>query len=172
MKDFDIDKLERKNIYTAPENFFSEMQANVLQQTIPQKKGRIISLNWAYAAAAAVALIFSSTFLVGEDEPQTEFVAQKATNTEALPVAEPKEATIAYKTLAEDLTSVTADNQKVNAAPPKIVAKAKTEKIETPRVTAPAPEVQVDQILANITSAELAVLARNVEQDVYLDLYY
>ena len=37
MKDFDIEKLERKNIYKTPDNFFAEMQANVLKQAVPQK---------------------------------------------------------------------------------------------------------------------------------------
>jgi len=33
------------------------------------------------------------------------------------------------------------------------------------------PEVQVDQILSSFTSAELADLGNNAEQDIYLDLY-
>lgn len=176
MKDFDIEKLERKNIYKTPENFFADVQANVLQKTIPQKKARIISLNWAYGAAAAVALLVSTTYLVNQGEEQTEVIAQsspvEAPIPEATAVETKNEAKLAYETYADDLTSVSINNQKAEAAPIQTVAKAKKEKIEKPKVSTPSPEVQVDQILANITSAELATLGRNVEQDVYLDLYY
>lgn len=176
MKDFDIDKLERKNIYKTPENFFAEVQANVLQQAIPQKKARMRSLNWAYGAAAAVALLVSTTFLVYQGDEQTEVIAQSSPVVVPTPVTAPvetkNEAKLAYETFANDLTSVSIDNQKAEAAPIQTVAKAKKERIEKPKLSTPSPEVQVDQILANITSAELATLGRNVEQDVYLDLYY
>ena len=33
------------------------------------------------------------------------------------------------------------------------------------------PEIQVDQVLSSFTSAELADLGKNIEQDIYLDLY-
>jgi hypothetical protein len=38
MKEFDLDKLERKTPYKVPENFFEEMQENVLKQTTKKRK--------------------------------------------------------------------------------------------------------------------------------------
>ena len=38
MKEFDLDKLERKTLYKVPENFFEEMQANMLKQTTNKEK--------------------------------------------------------------------------------------------------------------------------------------
>ncbi len=58
MKNFDIENLERKNSFATPPDFFAEMQNNVLNKTIPQKKeAKIIPLNFKWAAAAAIAAI-------------------------------------------------------------------------------------------------------------------
>lgn len=175
MKDFDIEKLERTQIYRTPENFFEEMQRNVMHQVSPQKKTRIIPVNWAYAAAAAVATLFGLTFFVTQGEAAPEPVAQmqeistiNALEDVAIATEPKQEARLAYQTLASDLTLVSDDHQKeTKAGPTEVTAKAKAK-------TAPKPsaEIQVDQILGTITSAELADLGRNVEQDVYLDLYY
>ncbi|MFC3160016.1 hypothetical protein ACFOEQ_17370 [Chryseobacterium arachidis] len=61
MNDFDLEKLERKNIYTIPENLFETVQENVMNKVLPAKKAPIFKLNWAYAAAASLALIFGAT---------------------------------------------------------------------------------------------------------------
>ena len=177
MKDFDIEKLERKNIYTTPDNFFAEMQANVLKQAVPQKEAPVFKMNWAYAAAAAVATLFGITFFMNQSEETPKAIAQ--TQEVVLPENEmlaqsetqPNEAVLAYQTLSEDLTSIEEVNQKEEAAPVAVAAKAKSVKAEKTAVQAPNPEGQIDQVLANITTAELADLGINAEQDVYLDLY-
>lgn len=176
MKDFDIEKLERKNIYRTPDNFFADVQANVLREAAPAPQAKVISLNWAYAAAAGVATIFGVTFMMNQDEAEPQIVQndQQVSPPPSAPIIEETvpEATLAYQTFEEDLTSVETDNQKDVAAPTMIAAKQKSEKIEVAKSTAVSPEVQVDQILANISMAELADLGKNAEQDVYLDLYY
>lgn len=176
MKDFDIEKLERKNIYRTPDNFFADMQANVLREVAPAPQAKVISLNWAYAAAVAVATIFGVTFMMNQDEAEPQIVQndQQVSPPPSARIIEETvpEATLAYQTFEEDLTSVETDNQKDVAAPTMIAAKQKSEKIEVAKSTAVSPEVQVDQILANISLAELADLGKNAEQDVYLDLYY
>jgi hypothetical protein len=66
MKEFDLDKLERKNPYKVPENFFEEMQENVLKQTTKKKKEtKVFKLNFSAVTsiAAALALVFGFTFL-------------------------------------------------------------------------------------------------------------
>jgi hypothetical protein len=95
--------------------------------------------------------------------PENEMLAQSET--------QPNEAVLAYQTLSEDLTSIEEVNQKEEAAPVAVAAKAKSVKAEKTAVQAPNPEGQIDQVLANITTAELADLGINAEQDVYLDLY-
>lgn len=175
MKDFDIEKLERKNIYRTPANFFADVQENVLRQGAPAPKTKVISFNWAYAAAAAVAAIFGVTFMISQDETEPQIVKNEQSppvQTAAKVEENVPEATIAYQTLAEDLTSLQADNQKDVPAPIMVASEQNSEKIEVAKTTAVSPEVQVDQILANIPMAELADLGKNAEQDVYLDLYY
>jgi hypothetical protein len=180
MKNLDIEKLERKNIYTVPDHFFDDVQARVLQDTVPQKQTKIIKMNWAYAAAAAVAMIFGITIFVNQGGPESPVITEtrvsnldNSSSAGSLTEDQPQnEATIAYQTLANDLTSVAPVNQKENAEP---IAAAKTNAASAEvqkKGTVQNPEVQVDQILANFTSAELADLGKNAEQDIYLDLYY
>ena len=179
MKNLDIEKLERKNIYTAPDHFFDDIQAKVLQQTVHQKQARVFKINWAYAAAAAVALIFGVTFFVnqpGEEntaitETQGLAVNSSSVSTLAEPVIQ-SEATMAYKILESDLTSAASVNQKENREQIAVSAKAERSAEVQNKTNTLNPEVQVDQILAGFTSAELADLGKNAEQDIYLDLYY
>lgn len=181
MKNFDIEKLERKNIYTAPDHFFDAMQARVLQETIPQKQARVIKMNWAYAAAAAVAMIFGITVLVTQGGSESDKVIENQTLTNIDSVSRnalsevktQNEATVAYQTLENDLTSVDVTYQKERMEPIAVSTKKETSaEVQHKKVAAPNPEVQVEQILANFTSAELADLGKNTEQDIYLDLYY
>ena len=186
MKNLDIEKLERKNIYKTPDGFFEKMQQKVLQdvQPIPhieaKKEGRVVKMNWVYAAAAAITMFFGITFFVNQNKTnENTFIADSAivSNnidlvTTTLTEDKPSEEAVALKTLEEDLTSVTPVNQKVTKPitfAAKTVEKPATQNITTVQKT--NPENQVDQILANFTSAELADLGKNVEQDIYLDLY-
>ena len=82
MKEFDLDKLERKNPYKVPENFFEEMQENVLKQTTKKevKKPKIFKLNFSAVTsmAAALALVFGFTFLWKTDQAEITTVETKA----------------------------------------------------------------------------------------------
>ena len=77
MKNLDIEKLERQNVYRVPDHFFEEMQLNVLSETMPKKEAKIIKLNWAYSAAAAVALLFGITFFVNQQDADTDLVSSE-----------------------------------------------------------------------------------------------
>ena len=179
MKNLDIEKLERQNIYTAPDHFFDDIQAKVLQETVHQKSAKVFKMNWAYAAAAAVAMIFGITFFLnqgGEEntavtENQALAVNAPAVNTSPQTQVQ-NEATVAYKILENDLTSAASVNQKGNKEQFAVSTKAATSAEVQNKTNTLNPEVQVDQILANFTSAELADLGKNTEQDIYLDLYY
>ncbi|WP_027376855.1 hypothetical protein [Kaistella palustris] len=181
MKDLDIEKLERKNIYDCPADFFEQMQSNVLRQTSTPQKGRIINLNWAYAAAAAITLLFGVTFFVtqGTSEApidQTNAVASNAvttpvTNTLSAVESQEEEVVPAEKP-ENNLTfqhpaNPTGEQSKAVAV--KTGSPART--VQKKEASAKNVEIQMDQVLANFPSAELADLGRNAEQDVYLDLY-
>ena len=186
MKNLDIEKLERKNIYTTPDNFFEKVQANVLMETVhkikPQVQEKTIAKapqkQW-WIAAAAVALIFGLGFFLNNDKEVTPQIAQ----TEQLPIhseaatlkAEENSAVTAdgaeKENFVEPAKSLTfAENKNQTITPKVVVVESKT----TSNKNGPAKvkkEEQFDQVLASFTNEELAMLSKNMEQDVYLDLY-
>ena len=183
MKNLDIEHLERKNIYKVPdESFFTEIQAKVLQETAPKKEIKTVRLNWMYAAAAAIAMVFGATFIVNQNESTetkkmvaTEVVNEKVSavnNSESI-IKPENEATIAYQTLNNDLTSIEVNYPKESETKVKVAENTETKSVATKNVqtAVQTPEVQVDQILSSFTSTELADLGKNAEQDIYLDLY-
>ncbi|MEF9480259.1 hypothetical protein OWR28_23485 [Chryseobacterium sp. 1B4] len=113
MKEFDIEKLERKNIYTVPENLFENIQESVMNDIKTSKKAPVFKLNWMYAAAASLALIFGATYVFNSDNDSTEQILNSKT-TYVANNGEPKtESELAYETLKSDLTSVENNNQTV-----------------------------------------------------------
>lgn len=183
MKNLDIEHLERKNIYKVPdESFFTEIQAKVLQETAPKKETKTVKLNWMYAAAAAIVMVFGATFVINKNEktePQnltaTEISNQNTSivkNSESI-IKPDNEAKIAYQTLNDDLTSIEVNYPKESETKVKVAENTETKSVATKNVqtAVQTPEVQVDQILSSFTSTELADLGKNAEQDIYLDLY-
>lgn len=173
---FDLEKLERKNIYIVPENMFENIQDSVLTGIKADKKAPIFKLNWGYAAAASLALIFGSTFLYNsfsDSNKDQDFTENYATNS-----TPKKESEIAYETLKSDLTSIenndqTSDNQQIN---PQIRTVAdipqKTEaKPQTVKPVSKKTEAQMAEYLDSFSNSEITELANNSTQDVYLDLY-
>lgn len=192
MKNIDIENIERKNIYRVPESFFEEMQDNVLQN-IEQKiqkeikpKAKIFSLDWKYMAAASIVMIFGlSLFFLNYDGHQAKnghyahdslltmqhddslhFTGQperQENHSETSPESREK-----ILTLKNDLSSQRqySDNQ------PVVNKKAAVSKTKTTNAkTAVTTEDNMDLILSVYTPNELNELARESEQDVYLDLY-
>jgi len=175
LNDFDLEKLERKNIYTVSENMYDDVQNHVINKVISRRQAPVFRLNWAYAVAASLALIFGATFVFTSDNEAT-----KANGDEnvAYAVNEPKtESEIAYETLQSDLTSVENNDQKVVAQNDnKSIAKKETgkqQKTEAQPVKSASKkqETQMNEYLDSFTSSEISELASNSTQDVYLDLY-
>ncbi|MEA1849971.1 hypothetical protein U9K52_13705 [Chryseobacterium sp. MHB01] len=175
LNDFDLEKLERKNIYTVSENMYDDVQNHVINKVISRKQAPVFRLNWAYAVAASLALIFGATFVFTSDNEAT-----KANGDENVTYAvnEPKtESEIAYETLQSDLTSVENNDQKVVAQNDnKSIAKKETgkqQKTEAQPVKSASKkqETQMNEYLDSFTSSEISELASNSTQDVYLDLY-
>lgn len=181
MKNFNVENLERKNIYKTPDDFFAKMQDAVVNQTAElkpaKKEGRIVKMNWTYAAAAAVAMIFGvGLFITQDNEGASVSTEQMNVNkisgaaTNSLSGDKPiTEEAIALKTLEEDLIVINESEEEKHAvvqARPQQVAKAEMA-MQEETVT----ETHIDQIISEIPSSEFAVLANNTENDIYLDLY-
>ncbi|UFH30538.1 hypothetical protein LNP04_11175 [Chryseobacterium sp. C-71] len=176
INDFDLENLEHKDIYKVPANMFENIQERVLSEIKADKKAPIFKLNWGYVAAASLALIFGSTFLYNSfsDSNKDLGVSENyATNT-----APKKESEIAYETLKSDLTSIentnqTIDNQQTNPQLKTIAdIPQKTEaKPQTVKPVSKKTEAQMAEYLDSFSNSEIAELANNSTQDVYLDLY-
>ena len=179
MKEFDIEDLKRENVYRAPEGFFDDMQRNVLQQTIPQKKGRIVKLNWAYSAAAAIAVILGLTIFINSEQTQEQeiLVSNTARKIAPTPSSEAVNRPAVYENNKAGKTNVDLTSEPIayqnKTAQQKVIYKPEPTKLvrKIENVKASNPELQVDQILATFTSADLADVGKNTEQDIYLDLY-
>lgn len=175
MKEFDIEKLERKNIYKVPDNLFENIQEKVMSEVKAEKKAPIIKMNWAYAVAAAVALIFGITFVLNSGNDPMQNVANAANAYASNDKTNKTESELAYETLKADLTSVENNNQTIenqdykNTASPQV---NKTEKVGTTvKPASKQEETQMNEYLDSFTNSEISELASNSTQDVYLDLY-
>ncbi|GAB0154805.1 hypothetical protein CHRYSEOSP005_00650 [Chryseobacterium sp. Alg-005] len=174
MKEFDIEKLERKNIYKVTDQLFENIQEKVMSEVKVEKKAPIIRMNWAYAVAAAIALIFGITFVVNPSDGSTENI-NSANSYAANNQTAKTESELAYETLKADLTSVENNNQTIENQESKNTAymqKAPTEKVApTVKAVSKQEETQMNEYLDSFTNSEISELANNSTQDVYLDLY-
>lgn len=175
INDFDLEKIERKNIYKVSDDLFENIQKGVLNGINADKKAPIFKLNWGYAAAASLALIFGSTFLYNSNsDPSTD--KNSAKNYADNPALK-KESEIAYETLKSDLTSVENNNQTFDNQQIKTVAyvpdhsKNNEEPTKKPKTVSKKTEAHVAEYLDSFSNSEIAELANNSTQDVYLDLY-
>lgn len=197
MKNFDIEQLERNNIYKTPGDFFAGMQENVLKQTVHQTptaetaraEGKTIPMktNWIYAAAAALALLLGVGFFIKNmnaapenpqpttastlktETPITQTMAGEQPQLMASEVQKPDE------NVTQDLTFEKTEYQTVRREPQVIQVKSfanVTEKSKaTPSKSERIKREDVDQILTSFTSSELAEMSKDAEMDVYLDLF-
>lgn len=175
--DFDLEKLDRKNIYKVSDHLFENVQQNVMKEINADKKAPIFKLNWGYAAAASLALIFGSTFLYNSysDSNANKTSTQSFASNDSAPK---KESEIAYETLKSDLTSVenndqTNDGQQTNQQIKTVayVPEKKETKPQTVKPVSKKTEAQMTEYLDSFSNSEIAELANNSTQDVYLDLY-
>lgn len=169
---FDLDKLERKNIYKISEGVFETVQENVLNEIKAEKKTPIFKLNWGYAVAASVALIFGVTFVYNSNSSVNEDSINRYANNKEVPK---KESQLAYETLASDLTSVENANQTVesqmNIKPVVSQVVNNNSENQNKKSVKAANDVHMNEYLESLTNSEIAELANNSSQDVYLDLY-
>ncbi|MFN3020808.1 hypothetical protein ACK1KB_07450 [Chryseobacterium sp. TY3] len=190
MKNFDIENLERKNSFATPPDFFAEMQNNVLNKTMTQKKeAKIIPLNFKWAAAAAIACIggLGIWSINNQNADQQKTIAKNKDivdssytikNDEALAVYNAPQA---QSNPQENLT--TESNHPTATTHNNRIANKPTERedIAYTKVTASTSkasfakanksDAKITQVLAVMTPDQVSDLDRTVDQDVYLDLY-
>lgn len=182
MENIDIERLERKNIYSVPKDFFGKMQQNVLEKTAAQNHSSIIPLapkknGWWYAAAAAIVAVFGLGYIFTNEKPAQQTLA-KTIETEQ--VAEPiiqnaEPASIPEKNFADESQPVLtfAENINPNHTERPENPAASPRKIQPKKAPSGArQEVLVEQVIAGMTQDEVADYIKNAENDVYLDIYY
>lgn len=177
VNDFDLEKLERKNIYTVSENVFEDIQGHVINKIFPRKKAPVFKINWAYAAAASLALVFGATFVFSDDSSLDEAgMAVAYTASSRQPETDTE---MAYETLKSDLTSVENDHQITQSQKSNRSVVQNESQVKAGNNTAPETgktvskqnEVQMNDYLDSFSNSEISELASNSTQDVYLDLY-
>ncbi|REC55877.1 hypothetical protein DRF62_05465 [Chryseobacterium piscium] len=174
MNDFDLEKLERKNIYKIPENMFENIQEKVLSEIKADQKAPIFKMNWGYAAAASLALIFGATFMYesNSDSSANRHTVNGYADNRTTPK---KESELAYETLASDLTSVENINQRTerqsDIKPMVSQVVNNNSGKQNKKAVKTANEIHMNEYLESLPNSEIAELANNSSQDVYLDLY-
>lgn len=188
MKDFDIEKLERKNCFKTPEHFFEDMQRNVFEKvkverseiTAPPtiKRARIVSLKWFYNAAACVVFaigLYFASYLFNDAIEKQPVVAMTDTayvptpKKDTAPTKEQKE----YYAFVEGVQEVnqTEGNHRVEKVHTKSNKKSyATNSVKNVQVS--FSEAKVDQFLESLPQEEAYMLTQNSDKDIYLDLYY
>ena len=174
VNDFDLEKLERKNIYKVPENMFENIQDRVMSEIKAERKAPIFKMNWGYAAAASLALIFGATF-VYQSNSDSSTKGDSNLNYADNRTAPKKESQIAYETLASDLTSVENHDQRVerqsDIKPMVSQVVNNNSGNQNKKAVKTANEIHLNEYLESLPNSEIAELANNSSQDVYLDLY-
>ena len=181
MKNIDIEKLERKNRGQIPENFFEEIQNNVLSRTVLASENKAetereternsrFSIKWiGLSMAAAVALIFGiSQFIPNlndtvEDKP-IPVVVNNPTNER------------------KENHKIAVDHSIATNQAPEITGTAQSDQIENVKNEKPNATIkpvsqtvykeQMDAVLSEMSEKDLADLGSGGDQDIYLDLYY
>ena len=173
MKNFDIENLERKNIFTTPDNFFDKVQENVLRETVHLQKdikiaeAKAFKLNWVYAAAAALAMIFGLGYFLNSNNTEVSVPSTVANVEQNKVVEKPSTPAVAPVQSVADLNETGAvtepSNQNLTFAQtnnPKVEARVQSRNIETemtPKIVAtyagPKTEAKTMVKTAAITSA-------------------
>ncbi len=187
MKDFNLDQLERKNIYKTPEFLFERVQENVLKnvssdiKTEEPKPARLFKMNWTVGIAAAFIAIFGMLWFMNTNNDNTSIKIDSIVKAEVPHTAE--ESKQAYSVLKSDMLSTeTEENTQGASIKTQPVADNSVKKNYPTEInTAPKKENTVsntklseEQMNAYIDAfpkGEVAELASNSVSDVYLDLY-
>lgn len=188
----DIEKLNRKTPYPEPsEDFFKQMQANVISQTVGKnpvavkKETKVFALNVKWMAAAAVILIGGITAFFSLNNNPEVSMAQQAPIVDSVyeveqPIQKPSADLLAENVISTETQNEISTTKHLKIDKESTSSQSKT-KVYSDRnisdtqdyavATKNKSEVDVEKVLAAFTPDQLKDIDRNSEQDVYLDLY-
>ncbi|MHA6696614.1 hypothetical protein [Chryseobacterium sp. A321] len=195
MNNFNLEELERKEIYQVSDSFFKEVQDKVLQNTIELEvskekslptKGKVIplSFNWSYAAAALVVLLGLGVILKLNLNPQEEKLQSLVTTNSTSEVSSTDVKDPSSITLGTDTQSIAQVEESTLGSQSTELSRGEELRTAVPQRSSTRPtvvsktvrsaaidQVAMEQIITSLSSADLAELSRDAEMDVYLDLY-
>lgn len=156
MKNFDLDKIEKKVPYKVPNGFFEQVQEHVLEKTVfaSQKETKVYQLfsSKITTIAAAVILLFGMVFFWNRFSISENKVEDSLTHKNNYPTQD----------LTNDVSyALTHERQDVD----------QDKQIERPQQKSDVPFVHHDNFLTSLSNEELEALIDNSDQDVYLELY-
>lgn len=190
MKNFDIENLERKNIYKTSDDVFEKVQMNVLEKISQQNEKQTIGQPAKvfhlrpviYAVAASLVLLFSLMVLnpfgektTNEIQPSVAINEQNISPTQTVATPEISQITPTSDSEKATIETIVTPTPK-RIAKVEATANAKRDKVSKninlrTQTKNSSAETEMKEFLSNFTSAELADLSTGSEQDVYLDLY-
>lgn len=181
MENFDIEKLEKKNIFTTPPDFYREVQQNVFnkidtssQTSSSQTKYFKLFVKYAVAAVVVLCLGFIAFYQLGKEginkKSENPILTQQTDNTllktEQTPPSEQVQPPI---TAPESTIANTETPKRSETSTHSIVTKSKTA-VVSPKVES-SSEQQMKALIYSFSNTELADLSKGSEQDIYLDLF-
>lgn len=167
MKNFNLDNLEKKIPYKIPDEFFGEMQRNVLKEVSikKEKNTKVFKINFSMitSLAAALAMVLGFTFLWKTNQ----------TDISKPVIQEPVMVNTASNTITTNNISIKtgAETEKKVSAPKQEVVHSKTQEIATQIVNSKNTDENYEQLLYALSDEELAELSTNTDHDIYLELY-
>ena len=181
MKNFDLDQIKNRQLQEMPDHFYEKMQQNVIDKTILKSEvfiiGRKSKVNWYYAVAASLAILFGGTyFFSNEDVVENPLLTTTQSVSEIIPKQNSPDANRQVLTITNPIqnTETTSEVRKeiiVNNTPNQVITAKTISKKPIKIIKTQKPEEQIDFLLENFTAEEMATLAKNSDKDVYLDLY-
>lgn len=174
MKNFDLDKLERKTPYKIPDNFFEDMQTNVLKKTVNQEKksAKVFKLHFSAVTsiAATIVLLFGFAFLWKTN--QTDMVTTSHIDSIESVDLKPNEIPNTDKNNAVSASEPTqksdAASQSQNITEKNIAISNDDNSIKT---ESKSTDLNYEQLLNSLSDEELKELSKNTDQDLYLELF-
>lgn len=196
--DFNIEDVERKNIYKAPSNFYERVQENVLRETSLKKENnndpKVKKLNFKWWAVAASVLLMISAGLMwnnfqtetsnenhfaenemkAKPQPKLEIIEKPSleieeTKQEKIEVVHERYPNLDKKEYAEENPNLENEKQVI------IAQNETTETLEidlSDDIESIENTQTMEEILSEeIPEEELATLTENMENDIYLELY-
>lgn len=168
MKNLDLEKLKRDNIYPVPEHLFEGIQSSVFSQlSLHRGRGsniKIIELFKKYSIAAAVVLIFSVGGLILFKHQREETLPAKRgevllthqvdTTAEVQPHTEIEEEKIHYTAVKTIIPETNPPVQNLHTITHKNIDK------------------NIDELISSYSNVEINQLVNESEPDVYLDIFY